>query len=715
MNCPKCNSIINQGENFCKVCGYNFNQNQQQSNYNQTCASNILVNEANNSININNNTSYLSNESQIINQNIQQNYSSQNNQEILNVTTNNSGGEKFEKMLMFKYLLKCYLPFAIIYAIYMFLNKVPISQCVNNSTDDGFICLIIFFFNEIGFILANFVIVLPFVIFSTRELLIYFDEKQTKLKLIDLIVMIITSVTSVFLASKIGVVAFFLVPIIALLYFTSDKISKKSSKVIYFLVILSLLISGVAANHVFYKTIVTYNIAIIPTLSIVFYLLNNNKVNFKIHKVIPIMLVLILSVISSYQFLLKNQKSFAEVVEKEDINLNFEDISYIDELVYSDDEKIYIISSKSSDTYDTEYLSKYNFTNNEFEVLFSNINNTTSGDGLLFFVKNNNIYMINTKTDEIKKIIDKKYYGNTSHIILYDNGNLYFTSKNHVYVYNTANSNVNSFLVDEKNNDDTWENERIEIITKDAVITSKCRFASDDNSVYGSALCAYDYNGNKMLVFKNDGEYFLSDNIITSKKNIYYFDKDKNKIILKQMNKNNYVEYSIDLNDIYYIENDDIKFSSINNFDYLGIYKNKVYVVISYTLKKEDYESYENIYYFDLLDSDNMDRGKIKLNALREPYEIFGFMDIETGTIGPYTDDRSIYFDNQYIYMISSKEKIMYKYDLENGQVEQKSINTDLKFYSVYNNYVYTIGGDDSIIYRIDKNNLNIEKILGQN
>ena len=124
---------------------------------------------------------------------------------------------------------------------------------------------------------------------------------------------------------------------------------------------------------------------------------------------------------------------------------------------------------------------------------------------------------------------------------------------------------------------------------------------------------------------------------------------------------------------------------------------------------------YENIYYFDLLDSDNMDRGKIKLNALRDPYEIFGFMDIETGTIGPYIDDRSIYFDNQYIYMISSKEKIMYKYDLDNGQVEQKSINTDLKFYSVYNNYVYTIGGDDSIIYRIDKNNLNIEKILGQN
>ena len=667
MNCPKCNSIISQGENFCKECGYN--QIQQQTNCNQVSSSNI--------------------------------------------TTNNSDGEKFEKMLMFKYLLKCYLPFALIYAIYILLNKVPISQCVNNSTDDGFICLIIFFFNEIGFILANLVIVLPFVIFSTRNLLIYFNDKQAKLKLVDLIVMIITSITSAFLVNKIGIFAFFLVPIIALLYFTSDKISKKTSKVIYFLVILSLLISGFAANHVFYKTIVTYNIIIIPTLSIVFYLLNNNKINFKIHKVIPIILVLILSVISAYQFLLKNQKSFAEVVEKEDINLDFTDISYIDELVYSDDENIYIISSNSSDPYDTEYLSKYNIINNEFEVLFSNINNTTSGDELLFFEKNNNIYMINTETNEIKKIIDKNYYGNTRHIILYDNGILYFTSKNRVYVYNTTNSNINSFLVGKKNEDDLVEKEGIEIITKDAVITSKCRFETDDKRVYTSALCAYDYKGNKMLVFKYDGEFFSSDNIITSKKNIYYFDEEKNKVILKQMNKNDYVEYDIDLNDIYYTENDDIKFSSINNFDYLGIYKNKVYVVIKYTLKNEDYVSYENIYYFDLLDSYYIDRKKIKLYALREPYEIFGSMDVESGTIPPYTDDRSIYFDNQYIYLARLKDNTMYKYDLDNGQVEQNYINTRLEFYSTYNNYVYGIG--DNSIYRIDKNNLNIEKILGEN
>lgn len=40
MNCPKCNFNINQGENFCRFCGYNLNSQKSQINYNQISNSN---------------------------------------------------------------------------------------------------------------------------------------------------------------------------------------------------------------------------------------------------------------------------------------------------------------------------------------------------------------------------------------------------------------------------------------------------------------------------------------------------------------------------------------------------------------------------------------------------------------------------------------------------------------------------------------------------
>ena len=49
MNCPKCNSIINQGENLCKVCNYSFNQNASQNpintNYSQDYVNDELYKE----------------------------------------------------------------------------------------------------------------------------------------------------------------------------------------------------------------------------------------------------------------------------------------------------------------------------------------------------------------------------------------------------------------------------------------------------------------------------------------------------------------------------------------------------------------------------------------------------------------------------------------------------------------------------------------------
>lgn len=75
MNCPKCNSVTNQGETFCKVCGYSLNQNQQpqQLNYSQAPTWDWNVNQTTQ----NNNTQSTNFQNQTTNQIIQQNYSSQ--------------------------------------------------------------------------------------------------------------------------------------------------------------------------------------------------------------------------------------------------------------------------------------------------------------------------------------------------------------------------------------------------------------------------------------------------------------------------------------------------------------------------------------------------------------------------------------------------------------------------------------------------------------
>ena len=88
MNCPKCNSNINQEETFCKICGYNLNQNQQpqSSTYNQVPMWDWNVNPT---LHNNNNSLATNFSSQQINQNVQQNYSQQN-QNIDNFTIENN-------------------------------------------------------------------------------------------------------------------------------------------------------------------------------------------------------------------------------------------------------------------------------------------------------------------------------------------------------------------------------------------------------------------------------------------------------------------------------------------------------------------------------------------------------------------------------------------------------------------------------------------------
>lgn len=86
MNCPKCNSNVNQDETFCKVCGYSLNQNQQtqQSNYSQVPMwdwnmNTLQNNDPNNAISINSQD-----------QTIKQSYSAQNNNQAIIENINSS-------------------------------------------------------------------------------------------------------------------------------------------------------------------------------------------------------------------------------------------------------------------------------------------------------------------------------------------------------------------------------------------------------------------------------------------------------------------------------------------------------------------------------------------------------------------------------------------------------------------------------------------------
>lgn len=636
MNCPKCNSNIEQEKSFCTTCGWNLIQT-----------------------------------------------TTKNNQGTMNIVKNNYNEESI-KTTIIKYLIKCYIPFLIIFYIYMATNN-NIQQCVNDTTDSTLPCTIMYFLSEILFIITNFIIVLPFIISSTKKLLNKFNTKETKLKIVDLIFIILTSITSVFLTNKINVLSFFLIPIMTLLYFTKDDISKKASKTIYFVVISSLLITSILTGYVFYKVIITYNIAVIPLISIIFYLLNQNKINFKIHKLIPTVLVSILLVFSSYQFLLKDNKSFSETVEKENINFKYEDINYLNDLVYANDEKIYIISSEGNYYNDTKYLSKYNINNNEFEILFSNIKNAVIGDDLIFFNKSNNIYMLNTKNDEVKKIIDKKYYGNTYHYMYYDSGNLYFSSDNIVYSYTVNNSTINSFTID--------KGEEIQGIFNNSIIT--------EFYDYYSSHYSYDYSGKKVKLTKLPSYFSIDlEDTFIYQNYLYYFNNEymNNTIIINNLNKSQAFEYKINLNDIYYDETQQTYIDRITFINFLGVYDNNIYIKISYDIKNNNSNTKNNsskIYYFHI--SDYEKTNNIKLNKLNTTIKI-----------------GSAYFLDNYIYIKdnNNNNNIIYKYNLENNIIIHKNSAEDCYLDVSSNNYIYCTETYSGNIYRINKNDLRIKKIL---
>ena len=89
MNCRNCNSIINQGESFCRVCGTQINNEPQSNNYSVFPSWNIELNQQNNLTNQNNEAQTNSNQNQFN----QYNNINQNNYNNTELTTQNQNNE----------------------------------------------------------------------------------------------------------------------------------------------------------------------------------------------------------------------------------------------------------------------------------------------------------------------------------------------------------------------------------------------------------------------------------------------------------------------------------------------------------------------------------------------------------------------------------------------------------------------------------------------